>query len=217
MLEALSYFSAFVSLLKKLRDFFSMQKPSIENTAGHVIISSGPNSPIYLNDNPVHQKSAEEKMQKETTLKPELRLSMLGGNFFTTTKPNGKNITGIALTARVWNTGTPSIVSDWSLMIIPQGATPIRAQLAQIPERLPVQGLYSSPVLRASDALDSKVKTTQVGRTPVEGTLLFYVELPLNTVLDPNTRLELTATDEYEVETSPKVKRMGDWLSDGSV
>jgi hypothetical protein len=89
---------------------------------------------------------------------------------------------------------------------------PVIAQLTKIPKMLTLTGVNNSTVIYASNALDSKVKTTPVGITPIEGTLLFYVKLPQNVVLDNNTKLELSATDIYEIQTR-KEQRIGDWLT----
>ncbi len=163
------------------------------------------------NESTTPMQIVKEKALDTTTLQSELRLSMLGGNIFIPDNVNEQILTGIALNVRVWNTGAPSFVSSWSLMVIPHGEIPILAQLIRMPELLRVNGMHNNAVIRAIDALDLKVNTTSVGTTPVEGTLLFYVKLSQKIVLDNDTRLELIATDMYEKETR-KVQRIGDWL-----
>ncbi len=161
--------------------------------------------------NTIQMPVAKEKTLDMATLPPELHLSILGGNIFTPDNVNEQILTGIALNIRIWNTGAPSFVSSWSLMVIPHEAIPILAQSTRIPEILRVNGVYNNAEICASDALDLKVKATSVETTPVEGTLLFYVKLPKKIVLGINTKLELIATDMYEKKTR-KLQRMGDWL-----
>jgi hypothetical protein len=152
--------------------------------------------------------SSASEVPKATYAKPELHLAILGGNVFI---PDGHSLTGIALDTRVWNTGVHSVVTSWDLVVMPKGTIPTIAQLTPIPEIIRVNGMQNSAIIRASNALDSKVKATPVGPIPVEGILLFYVKLPQHIVLDDDTKLVLTAKDIFDVETC-KVQRMGDWL-----
>lgn len=144
--------------------------------------------------------------------RPELRLQIEGGNCFTPT--DEPSLTGIGLQATVWNTGLSSRVMEWSLSVIPVGATPALAQLTKMPDQLAAGGPKRSAILRASDALDVKTFKDPVGIDPVSGTLLFYVKLPRGKVLNDKTVWELSAKDAFggEIRVS---KRMSDWLQDG--
>jgi hypothetical protein len=65
--------------------------------------------------------------------KPELRLSMSGANVFTPDALDVRSrLTGVALDVKVWNTGAPSVATDWTLAVIPQGKTPVLGQLTEI-------------------------------------------------------------------------------------
>ncbi len=151
-------------------------------------------------------------LNKKAARQPNLMLSMIGGNVFT---PDAKDVrdrlTGIGLSAKVWNTGTPSIATEWLLFVIPKNETPVIAQLTEIPESLRISGPINSTVIRASDSLQAKTKITPVQATPVEGTLLFYVAMKREIVLSPSTRLELIVKDIDGRETKA-TKIMGDWL-----
>jgi hypothetical protein len=58
-----------------------------------------------------------QAVERQQGSRPELRLSLLGGNIFV---PDGApELTGIALNARIWNTGEPSAATGWALTIIP--------------------------------------------------------------------------------------------------
>ncbi len=158
------------------------------------------------------QTSVNEAQVGTIVKRPELKLLMSGGNVF---QPDMKDVrdrlTGIVLNAKIWNTGAPGVAIEWSLIVIPQGMTPIVGQLTKIPEILRVQGAINSAVIRASESLEEKTKITLVQSVPIEGVLLFYVPIKKETVLAPSTRLELAVKDIYGSET--KVSQlMGDWL-----
>jgi hypothetical protein len=148
----------------------------------------------------------------QSTLPPNLMLSMLGGNVF---EPDAKDmhnrLTGIGINAKIWNTGAPSVATEWSLSVIPEKATPVIAQLTKIPETLRLSGSINSAVIRSSESLEDKTKTAPVQATPVEGTLLFYAPIKREMVLAPSTRLELIVKDIEGKETKI-TKVMGDWL-----
>jgi len=147
------------------------------------------------------------------TQRPELKLSISGGNVFLPDAPDLHNkVTGIALNAKVWNTGGPSVATEWNLFIIPQGATPLRAQLTKIPEHLKVGGAFNSLVIYASDALDAKTSQTQISSMPIEGVLLFYLPIPKVVIQAPSTRWELSVKDIYGNETRFN-QLVGDWLT----
>ena len=143
---------------------------------------------------------------------PALRVSISGANVFA---PDAKDVhnrlTGIALNARIWNTGIPSVATEWSLVVVPQNMTPVIAQLTSIPETLQLTGPISTAVIHAADALDTKTLTTPIGAIPVEGVLLFYVPLEREIVINPSTKLELTVKDIYSSETKA-IQIIGEWL-----
>ncbi|HVI28317.1 hypothetical protein [Hansschlegelia sp.] len=144
--------------------------------------------------------------------KPEIRLNLLGGNIFNPAMAPWKDqICGVALDVRVWNTGSPSIITEWGLVIVSRGNTPIIAQLTKMPEQLTTTGEYNGAILRAADALDTKTAFNEVGRGVVEGILLFYARIKRDELEHPDTRLELYAKDAYERETKAVI-RMGQWL-----
>lgn len=140
--------------------------------------------------------------------RPELRLVTSGGNIF---QPIDVGMTGITLTTKVWNTGTPTVATEWGLSVIPQGRLPALAQLTKIPEHLRLGGKINSAVVEAAEELDLKTAQTQISAFPVEGVLLFYVHLPLATVRNPATRFELSVQDIYGKETKIS-KLLGDWM-----
>jgi hypothetical protein len=144
---------------------------------------------------------------------PDLRRSISeGGNVFIPVAEDLRvrdRFTGIALKAKIWNVGAPSVAIEWSLFVIPQNVTPVVAQLTTIPESLRLEGPINS-VIRASDSLEAKTKTVPVKMTPVEGVLLFVVPLTQEIVLIPSTRLELTVKDINGIETKVS-KLIGDW------
>ncbi|MGO8753677.1 MAG: hypothetical protein ACLQHK_00400 [Gallionellaceae bacterium] len=149
----------------------------------------------------------------EIPLKPNLMLSMSGANIFIPDAPDMRNhLTGIAINAKVWNTGVSSVATEWSLSVILKDMPPIIAQLTKIPNSLHLNGPINSTIIRAKDALDDKTKRIQIQRTPVEGTLLFYVPIKKNLIMEPSTKLELKVKDIYGKE-SATTKVMGDWLS----
>ncbi|MGB7097323.1 MAG: hypothetical protein WBD95_00950 [Xanthobacteraceae bacterium] len=140
--------------------------------------------------------------------KPELHLTMSGGNVFV---PDGwPDRTGIGLDAQVWNTGAPSIVTSWSMKVTPNGAESVIAQLTKMPNVLSATGPFSSSRLLAANSLETMAKENAVGMTPVSGVLLFYVSLPHGIVRASDTSWELTAKDIYERETRV-THLVGDW------
>jgi hypothetical protein len=155
--------------------------------------------------------SAESKSGQTSSMagRPEIHLSMLGGDVFI---PDGEpTLTGIAVQARVWNTGAPSAVIDWSLAIIPHNEQPVFAQFTKIPETLIARGPKNSAILHASDSLDAKTSSTQVDKMPLLGALLFYVALPKSIVQAHDTRWSLSARDIYGKEVRVS-QLMGEWL-----
>ena len=141
--------------------------------------------------------------------KPEFHLHVAGGNIFT---PDGiPSATGIALETKIWNTGAPSIVTSWTMKVIPNGGSAVIAQLTAMPNVLTARGNAGSSRILAKDSLEEKTKAKEVGATPVEGILLFYVLLPHEVVTSSETVLILTAKDINEKEAS-FTQLVGNWL-----
>lgn len=165
---------------------------------------------VYLGITYFIKKFFNTKSRKENEQpNPELHLTVSGANIFI---PNERpELTGIAVNARIWNTGAPSIVTNWSMKIIPNGETPVVAQLTAVPNVLRVTGISISTNILASDSLETKTNNTHVGITPIFGVLLFYVALPKNIVQANNTCWEITAKDINEKETKI-VQLVGNWL-----
>jgi len=141
--------------------------------------------------------------------RPELHVKLLGANVFI--PDQWPSVTGIGLQTRVWNTGALSIVTDWTLKVIPNGKQAVVAQLTEMPNVLTATGEISTGILRAEDSLEKKTRTAQVGITPVDGTLLFYIPLPRDVVRANDTTWELTAKDIYEKETAVS-QLLGNWI-----
>lgn len=150
---------------------------------------------------------------RPTLNKPKLAISMLGANVFIPEADDVRdNLTGIAIEARVWNTGTPSTVTKWSLKILPSGSQPVLAQFTKMPEQLSIKGQFNNAQLTAAMSLETKTSFNNVTSELVQGMLLFYVQLPKKIAIAPTTLWELTAADVlgHEVTTSQTV---GDWLT----
>jgi hypothetical protein len=142
--------------------------------------------------------------------RPEFHLTIPGANIFI---PDAQPTwTGVGVDARIWNTGAPSIVTDWSMKIVPNGGDAVNAQLTAMPNVLSATGSFNSTKLLAANSLEAKTRDTPVGATPVEGVLLFYIALPKAAVQAPDTRWEITVKDIYESETRV-TQLIGDWLS----
>jgi hypothetical protein len=137
---------------------------------------------------------------------------MLGGNVFVPDVPDmQEQLTGIALTAKVWNTGAPSVAAEWSLTVTPEGQQTVFAQWTQMPEVVTLYGTPHPTVIHSSDALDKKTANNPIGDIPVEGALLFYVKLQKTVVLESSTRLDLSVRDIYG-GTASDTQVLGDWL-----
>ena len=147
---------------------------------------------------------AEEK-SATISARPELHLEMTAGNVFIL-----DGSTGIALVAQIWNTGAPSVATSWDLLVYPGSGLPERALFTVMPDTLRVSG-SGGLVLRATESLAEKTKTSTIGATPTEGRLLFYTGLRHSVVMAPDTKLELTVKDIYGVETK-KTQSIRDWL-----
>ena len=174
-------------------------------------------SPIAPTPDPLRTSSADNVTiglgRVKSPDKPELRLSLFGGNVFIPDAPDVRDrLTGIHLRAMIWNTGAPSVATSWALTVVPQAETPVRGQLTAIADRVRAAGSINSAVIRGADALDVKTRRESISATPVEGDLLFYCEIAKEVVMRPTTRLELAVKDIYGKE-SVFTQLMGDWLS----
>ena len=127
--------------------------------------------------------------------------------------PDGEpSLTGIALDVRVWNTGKPSRIVQWSLAVVPQGAMPIFAQHTKMPNTLTAGGEKNSLALRASDSLDDRTLTTDVGLEPLSDRILFYVPLEKEIAGAGRTLWDMTAEDLFQ-QTVRSAQKVGDWIS----
>lgn len=147
-----------------------------------------------------------------TSDRPQIMLSLLGGNIFNPKAPDLRFLTGIALDVRIWNNGRPSPITEWRLTVIPPGRSPAIAQLTEISDLLRLGGAKNSAVLRTADDLSRKLAHEDVGTKPTDGTVLFYVKLDKPLVMLDETQIELSVKDLFGKETVVK-QRMGDWLS----
>ena len=154
--------------------------------------------------------SVSSKMMPLTSeISPDLHLSLLGGNVFT---GDSTGWTGLSLEAQVWNTGGPTVATEWSLTITPKSALPIEAQFTKMPENMSLRGTSgNTEFIRSDESLEAKTSSTAIEMLPLRGRLLFYVTLPRTIVLAPDTELKLSVKDVYGKETSA-VQRMGNWL-----
>ncbi len=146
-----------------------------------------------------------------SNVKPDIKLAMVGANVFEPDMASVHGMTGIALNAKIWNTGSPSVATDWSLFVLTKNTPPIRAQLTGIPDSLRVGGPVNSIVIRSSDSLEEKTKLIDLTQIPVYGYLLFYVKMKRQVVLSQGTIFELCVKDIFGKETKIE-QRMSDWL-----
>lgn len=145
--------------------------------------------------------------------KPELKMSVSGGNIFTLQSPDLRDqLTGIALNVKVWNTGTPSVAISWNLNVIVPGRIPVRAQLTNITDQLPLGGAVNSLVIHPSESLERKTSATQIEMIPIDGILLFYVAIDKDVIMQSNVQLEISVRDVFGLETRV-MHRMGDWMN----
>ena len=148
-----------------------------------------------------------------TPLKPEIRFTVPGGAIFTPDALDWRNeYTGIVLDIHAWNTGQPSIVTEWSLVVIPTGKIPMIAQNTIMPEMMRAAGPTNSMVIKGAESFIDHTKATPIGSVPVDGKLLFYVKLRGEIVKDADTIFELSLRDAYGTE-SIRRQRIGDWLA----
>lgn len=180
---------------------------------GGVGVSLSAATRARLSNTKVHHNAAGGiETRDPAPSKPALRIAMAGGNVFVPEAPGlNDRFTGIAIETRLWNTGKPSVATSWSLVVVPQGHIPVVGQLTKIPETLRLGGEFNSTIIRASDALDVKALTTPASEIPMQGTLLFYLEMPKNLVVDKGTRLELSVKDIYGQETVIK-QEVREWI-----
>jgi hypothetical protein len=143
---------------------------------------------------------------------PDFKLSILGGIVFIPDQDSA--LTGIAIEVRIRNSGTPSIATDWSMLVhLPRNDRIIAAQLTKPPPVLTLNGPAGKVLLHASESIEDKVasKPMRAGDPPVQGWLLFYLTLPKPDVIAPDTILEIRVED-FSGHVFSKKQRMGDWL-----
>jgi hypothetical protein len=141
--------------------------------------------------------------------KTDLTLSMLGGNVF---KPSiDANLTTLALDVRVWNNGQSSIISEWSLIVVPVNQTPAIGQYTPIDNIIRVGGKNNSVVLRPEQDIGAKTSSVPVTETPIEGIAMFHIAMNYNNVVHQQTCLEVTIKDKFGTPKTFK-KIMGEWL-----
>jgi hypothetical protein len=146
----------------------------------------------------------------ERNLKPDLKISLLGGHVFVPDNPHINPLTGIALDTRVWNVGAPSVATEWRLIVIPAGHMPVIGKYTEMAGDIRASGERDSAVIRVSDALHAKTNLEPISETPLSGVLVFFVNLDKATVLREDTILELSVHDIFGKETVRR-QRMGDW------
>jgi hypothetical protein len=142
--------------------------------------------------------------------RPALKISISGGNVFVPGVPQWNRYTGIALDAKIWNTGKPSAATEWTLIVMPKGVTPIHAQLLNIPDELRLGGTEIGIIVHASDDLLTKTEKMEITELPTYGKLLFLIKMDQAKVLEGSTRLLLSVKDIYGME-SIATQTVGDW------
>lgn len=136
----------------------------------------------------------------------DVHLTMDGGNIF---RPDQRPAsTGIALRTRVWNTGAPTWPTSWSLTIIRPGEPRRVAQHSDWNGHLVLGG---NTVIPSSDKLVEKLKDLPIAQKPIEGTLLFYIDMPQDQVLDSATTFDLEMTDSHN-RIATFTQRLADWM-----
>src|SRR5262249_16705631 len=133
---------------------------------------------------------------------PEWKIFMSSTNIFQADAPF-KGKTGIFLYASVLNTGTPDMIAEWTLSVLPQEGHPVVLRPRAIADQVRLSGAVA--IIRGSDSLIEKVKNKSIALPPVEGWLLFVTDLTHESVVDKRTRFELAATDIHGKEA--KVSR----------
>lgn len=163
---------------------------------------------VYLNSAPPSEKEkprVEKKQNQEVNRKAtDFKLLLRGGNVFMHKSRPG--ITGMALGVQIRNAGrASSIATNWKLYIKELGKAPVLAQLINTPKELP-------PIVSAVDfslreeAISKPIEYGDV----LEGTLLFYIELPRDNVIKEDTNIELKV-DDIHGKTFSAIQNMGDW------
>jgi hypothetical protein len=141
------------------------------------------------------------------------KLSLRGGNVFVA--GIDPRFTGLVLDVEIRNAGKASIATDWKLSITVPGETPISAQLTEPPPHLSLSGEHGTVIFSRSDfslEKEAKSKPIEYGSPPLEGKLLFYVELQEDKLANRDTILELRVSD-LAGNVFSTTQRYGDWLS----
>jgi hypothetical protein len=150
--------------------------------------------------------------EPQSRRRPKLMLAMTGVDV-SLTDPNNthEHLTGIGINVKLWNTGAPSVATEWLLYIVPEGGAPLLAQSVQVQEPIRADGPIGSYILREPESFEVRTKTSPVQSTPVEGKLFFNVAMKRDLVLAPTTRLDLIVKDVDSKETKA-TKYMAEWL-----
>jgi hypothetical protein len=107
------------------------------------------------------------------------------------------NTTGIALIAKIWNTGNPVRIIDWYLEIIPEGQIPKKAVYRQFPDILTLTG-NPNIIIHSHESLDKKIGVNPISDVPIEGYLLFIVDASKDIIFQPLSAFHLSVKDIYE-------------------
>jgi hypothetical protein len=145
------------------------------------------------------------------TQTPELRALVDGANIFIPDARDMRNVSGIALDVKIWNTGRPSAVVDYRLVIYPKVGNRVIGQITKIPDHFNATGKYNSLSMGAADDLSMKT-IAKVGNDIIIGKLLFYANIQKQLIEDANTEIELYFADDTGSATKIK-KRIGDWMA----
>jgi hypothetical protein len=149
--------------------------------------------------------------RQETTDATEtaFKLDLRGGNIFQPGRADMHHVAALALDVRIWNLGAPSAAIDWTLTV--QLADGRRAKIGNTKIANEITSTETGSVLAyGKDNLDDKTGQSPVGRVPIQGTLLFIVDLPKAEIIQPETRLELSVKDVFG-HVYNVTQRIGDW------
>lgn len=129
--------------------------------------------------------------------KPDLKFTVSGGGAALPSDPNWKDdYTDVVWDVRIWNTGTPTFLTDFSFVVLPRDGAPIIGLPLAIPDVLSLSGKVPS-IIKGDESLLKKVENRPIGLTPMEGKVRFLVKVSQKTLLDPNTQWQFSARDSY--------------------
>lgn len=103
------------------------------------------------------------------------------------------SLTGVLITASIWNVGKPSIATQWSLTVIPRnGLVPVTRDSIPInPAGLRVGGANSGFAVSEDEDISIKTRRQKVTETPVNGSARFYIPLPQAVVEKSSIKLSV--------------------------